>query len=49
MKILMAKKTKTDGWQAKACPTTASGLLAMVGHALACLRPLAGAFFLTVS
>src|ERR1035438_8155137 len=30
-----------------ACATTASHLLALVGHALACQRPLAGAFFHT--
>jgi hypothetical protein len=28
-----------------ACATTASHLLALVGHASACQRPLAGAFF----
>src|ERR1035437_10887364 len=34
--------------QAKACPTNATRAPARVGHALACQRPLAGAFFLGV-
>src|ERR1035437_1478669 len=34
--------------QAKACPTDATRAPARVGHALACQRPLAGAFFLGV-
>src|SRR5450631_2703498 len=36
-------------WQAKACPTSASCLCPTVGHASACQRPLAGAFFLRSS
>src|ERR1035437_1601303 len=35
--------------QAKACPTNATRAPARVGHALACQRPLAGAFFLGLS
>jgi len=40
---------KSGAGQAKACPTTATRVPAMVGRASACQRPLAGVFFLSFS